>query len=197
MAHADEHHEDRLDELFQLARLGDRGAFAQWMGMVEIPLRRSLHRFARAVDVEAAVQETLLRMWMVAGDPQRVLQGSNASLKYAFAVGRIVALEEMRRYRQDRFVELDVLENLPEGRINPDPPDPALARKLQDCVERLPRRPREALWARVHDGRLPDRQLADALRMKANTFFQNIVRARRLLRECLERRGVRLEEILS
>ncbi len=197
MAHADEHHEDRLEKLFRLTRLGDRGAFAQWIGMVEIPLRRSLHRFARAVDVEAVVQETLLRMWLVAGDPQRVLEGSRASLKYAFAVGRIVALEEMRRYRQDRFVGLDVLENLPEGRINPDPPDPALARKLQDCMERLPRRPREALWARVHDGRLPDRQLADALRMKANTFFQNIVRARRLLRECLERRGVRLEEILS
>jgi DNA-directed RNA polymerase specialized sigma24 family protein len=197
MARADEHHEDRLEKLFQLARLGDRGAFAQWMGIVEIPLRRSLHRFARAVDVEAVVQETLLRMWLVAGDPQRVLEGSQVSLKYAFAVGRIVALEEMRRYRQDRFVGLDVLENLPEGRINPHPPDPALARKLQDCMERLPRRPREALWARVHDGRLPDRQLADALRMKANTFFQNIIRARRLLRECLERRGVRLEEILS
>jgi DNA-directed RNA polymerase specialized sigma24 family protein len=197
MAHADEHHEDQLEKLFQLARLGDRGAFAQWMGMVEIPLRHSLHRFARAVDVEAVVQETLLRMWFLALDPQRGLEGSHASLKYAFAVGRIVALEEMRRYRQDRFVELDVLENLPEGRINPDPPDPALARKLQDCMERLPRRPREALWARVHDGRLPDRQLAAALRMKANTFFQNIVRARRLLRECLERRGVRLEEILS
>ena len=197
MAHDDEHHEDRLEELFQLARLGDRGAFTQWMGMVEIPLRRSLHRFARAVDVEAVVQETLVRMWLLAGDPRRVLEGSRASLKYAFAVGRIVALEEMRRYRQDRFVELDVIENLPEGRINPDPSDPALARKLQDCLAGLPGRPREALWARVHNGSLPDRQLAADLRMKANTFFQNIVRARRLLRECLERRGVRLEEILS
>jgi len=197
MTREDENHEDRLEKLFQLARLGDRGAFAQWMGMVEIPLRRSLHRFSRAVDVEAVVQETLVRMWLVAGSPERVLEGSSASLKYAFAVARIVALEEMRRYRQERFVELDVLDNLPEGRINPDPPDPALARKIQDCMEGLPRQPREALWARVHDGRLPDRQLADALRMKANTFFQNIVRARRLLRKCLERRGVRLEEILS
>jgi len=197
MTHAEENHEDRLEALFGLARLGDRGAFAQWMGMVEIPLRRSLHRFARAVDVEAVVQETLLRMWLVAGDRQRVLQGSRASLKYAFAVGRIVALEEMHRYRQDRFVELDVLDGLPEGRIDPDPPDPALARKIRECMERLPARPREALCARVHNGHLSDRQLAASLRMKANTFFQNIVRARRLLRECLARRGVRLEGILS
>ena len=48
----------------------------------------------------------------------------------------------------------DVLDDLPEGRIDPDPPDPALARKIQDCMERLPRRPREALCARVHDGHL-------------------------------------------
>jgi DNA-directed RNA polymerase specialized sigma24 family protein len=192
-----EDREDQLEELFRLARLGDRGAFAQWMGMIEIPLRRSLHRFARAVDVEAVVQETLLRMWLVAMDPQRALEGSYASLKYAFAVGRIVALEEMRRYRQDRFVELEVLDGLPEGRIDPDPPDPALARKIRECMERLPRRPHEALCARVHNGHLSDRQLAATLRMKANTFFQNIVRARRLLRECLARRGVRLEGILS
>jgi len=31
--------------------------------------------------------------------------------------------------------------------------------------------------------------------MKVNTFLQNIVRARRLLRDCLRRRGVPLEEI--
>jgi len=197
MTQVDENQGDLLEELFRLARQGDRAAFARWMGMVEIPLRRSLHRFARAVDVEAVVQETLMRMWLVAGDCERMLQGSQASLKYAFAVGRIVALEEMRRYRQDRFVNLETLDGLPEGRIDPDPPDPALARKLQECMERLPGRPREALWARVHNSRLTDRQLAANLRMKTNTFFQNIVRARRLLRECLERRGVRLEGILS
>ena len=197
MTHADENQEDPLEALFRLARCGDREAFARWMGMVEIPLRRSLHRFARAVDVEAVVQEALLRMWLIAGDSQRMLEGSHASLKYAFAVGRIVALEEVRRYRQDRFVELDVLDGLPEGCIHPDPPDPVLARKLQECMERLPGRPRDALRARVHNGGLSDRQLAATLRMKTNTFFQNIVRARRLLRECLERRGVRLEGILS
>ena len=51
----DEDRADRLDELFLLARSGEPDAFAEWMGMVEIPLRRRLRRFARAVDVEAHV----------------------------------------------------------------------------------------------------------------------------------------------
>lgn len=63
---ANEVRADLLEAAFRLARSGDREAFAEWMGMVEIPLRRSLSRFARAVDVEVVMQETLLRMWLVA-----------------------------------------------------------------------------------------------------------------------------------
>jgi DNA-directed RNA polymerase specialized sigma24 family protein len=142
------------------------------------------------------VQEALLRMWLVARDPSRVLEGSNAPIKFAMRVARNVALEEVRRYRHERLVGLDGLDNLPEGRVEVDPPDPALARAIKDCIESLPEQPRKALSGRVHDGGLPDREIAAALRMKINTFLQNIVRARRLLRECLDRRGVRLGEVL-
>ena len=183
-----------MEAAFRRARTGDRDQFAIWMGMVEIPLRRSLSRLAGSVDVEVVVQETLLRMWLVAQDVQRVLEGDSASLKYAFRVARNVALEEMRRHRRDRFVDLDVLDTLPEGRYDPDPPDPALRRAIRECVKRLPSKPRSAMSARVREGTRPDRELAAGLRMKVNTFLQNIVRARRLLRDCLERRGVRLEE---
>lgn len=188
--------DDRADREFQLARSGDQEAFAEWMGMVESPLRRSLQRYARAVDVEVVVQEALMRMWLVARDPARVLEGSNAPIKFAIRVARNVALEEVRRYHHDRFVGLDELDHLPQGRVEPDPPDPALARAIRDCMESLPEQPRKALSGRVRDGGLPDREIAAALRMKINTFLQNVVRARRLLRECLDRRGVRLGEIL-
>ncbi len=188
---------EHVEAAFRLARSGNREAFAQWMGMVEVPLRCSLSRFARAVDVEVVIQETFLRMWMVAGDPQRILEGSSASLKFAHAVARNVAFEEMRRYRQDHLVDLDILDSLPEGRWEPDPPDPALARAISKCIQILPRQPRQALEARFRDGGRPDRDLAAGLHMKVNTFLQNIVRARRMLRECLEKRGVRLTEILS
>ena len=137
-----------------------------------------------------------MRMWLVARDPARVLEGSHAPIKFAMRVARNVALEEIRRYRHERFVGLDALDNRPEGRVEPDPRDPALARAIQDCMESLPEQPRRALSGRVRDGGLPDREIAAALRMKINTFLQNVVRARRLLRECLDRRGVRLGEIL-
>jgi len=187
---------ERLDAAFRLARSGDRAAFAEWMGMLEIPLRRSLRRWARAVDVEVVVQETFLRMWLIACDSDRVLEGDSASLKFAFRVSRNVALEEMRRCRNDRFVDLETLDNLPEGRVEIDPPDPALARALRTCLAKLPAKPLAAISARLREGCLPDRRLAEGLRMKLNTFLQNIVRARRLLRDCLEKRGVRLAEIL-
>lgn len=193
----DEDRADRLDELFLLARSGEPDAFAEWMGMVEIPLRRSLRRFARAVDVEVVVQETLARMWLVASDPQRVLEGRDASLKFAFRVARNVALEETRRWRLDRFVDLGKLEDLPEGSIDPEPGDPALARAIADCFRRLPGKPRSALAARLEGDCLPDRVLAEGLRMRLNTFLQNIVRARKSLEKCLEGRGVRLREVLS
>ncbi len=194
---ADAESADRMDEAFQAARAGNRSAFADWMGMVEIPLRRSLSRFARAVDIEAAVQETFMRMWLIACDPGREITGNHASLRFAFRVARNVALEEVRRYRQEQFVDLNTLEDLPQGRVESDLPDPALSRAIRECMQRLPEKPRRALSARIRDGTLRDRQLAESVRMKLNTFIQNIVRARRQLRACLERRGVRLEEIMS
>ncbi len=188
---------DQVDGAFQRARLGDKSAFAEWMAMVEIPLRHSLGKFAHAIDVEVAVQETLMRMWLLAVDSGRVLEGPYASLKFAYRVARNVALEEMRRYRQERFIGLDALDGLPEGSVAPETPDPALVKLIKTCMDRLPRKPRHALSARLQNGMRPDRELAAGLRMQRNTFLQNIVRARRLLRACLERRGVRLAEILS
>jgi DNA-directed RNA polymerase specialized sigma24 family protein len=187
----------RLDELFALARLGEPEAFAEWMGMVELPLRRSLRRFARAVDVEVVMQETFMRMWLVASDLERSLEGTAASLKFAFRVVRNVALEEIRRNRLDRQTDLEHLEDLPEGSYDPEPGDPALARAIADCFRRLPDKPRRALGARLDDDCLPDRVLAERLRMRLNTFLQNVVRARRSMEKCLEGRGVRLEEVMS
>jgi DNA-directed RNA polymerase specialized sigma24 family protein len=189
--------EGRLDELFLLARLGGPEAFAEWMGMVEIPLRRSLRRFARAVDVEVVMQEAFMRMWLVANDRERSLEGRNASLKFAFRVARNVALEEIRRYRLDRLVDLENLEDLPEGSYDPEPGDPALARAIADCFRRLPDKSRRALGARLEGDCLPDRMLAERLRMRLNTFLQNIVRARKSMEKCLKGRGVRLEEVMS
>lgn len=188
---------DIADRLFHLARSGDQDAFARWMGLVELTIRRRLARFARAVDVEVVVQETFLRMWLVALDRSRILEGENASLRFASAIARNVALEEVRRTRHERFVDPQDLDRLQNQKVHPEVVDPALRNSIDRCIDGLPAQPKRALEARLRDGHLPDRDLAQGLRMKLNTFLQNIVRARRLLGDCLEQRGVRLSEFLS
>jgi RNA polymerase sigma-70 factor (ECF subfamily) len=189
--------EEVLESAFRRAGSGDPAAFAEWMAMVEHPLRRSLARFARAVDVEVVVQETFMRMWLVACDNTRRLEGGNASLKFALRVARNVAHEELRHTRLFNFYDDKALGELPETVFVPELPDPALRKAINECVDRLPAKPRTALNARVQDGQLPDRDLAAGVKMKLNTFLQNIVRARKLVAECLEKRGVRLKEVLS
>ncbi len=181
-----------VDAAFRLARSGSQDGFAQWMGMVEMPIRRTLARFARSVDVESVMQETLLRMWILANDPDRVLKTENASLKFACGVARNVAREEIRRYRME-----EPLDDAPDVVVEPPLPDPFLRKAIDGCVAQLPGKPRGALLARLREGYRGDREAAAAAGMKVNTFLQNVVRARNLLRPCLERKGVRLAEILT
>ena len=179
-----------VDVAFWRARSGDHEGFADWVRLVELPLRTSLRRLARRVDVEAIVQEGLLRMWLLA--PTLALDGEDASLRYALRLVQNLALREAERLR--RFDPLDPaqLEHSPELVVAPDPPpDPSLRRAILDCISRLPQKPREALQARLAGrGVEPDRALAERLRMSLNTFLQNIVRARRHLARCLESRGI-------
>src|SRR5437867_4005885 len=105
------------EDAFRRSGTGNETAFAEWMSIVEIPLRLSLRRFARVVDVEAILQETLVRMWLVARDPRRILQGASASLRFAYRVARNVVREEVRRNRVGRFVDLEVLVAVRKGAI--------------------------------------------------------------------------------
>lgn len=185
----------RADENFAKARGGDRGAFADWMGSVELPIRLSLRRFAQAVDVESVVQETLLRMWLLSQDPEKVLVGEDAALRFAIVLARNLARNEARRSGRVRFLPP---EELPEVAV--DPPtasSPGLAAHIKHCLEALKGRAKEALQARLAQGAWrPDVEIAQGLSMTVNTFLQNIVRARKSVEECLEKRGVRLSEVI-
>ena len=174
-------------------------AFSEWMGRVERPIRASLIRFIRVVDVELVMQETFLRMWLMATRSSRVLEGENASLRMALGVARNVAREELRRAKVGKLVPLEGLEGSPELAVQPDPgPDPGLARAIRDCIERIPGRLRAALELRIAEGAVrPDRDLASALGLKLNTFLQHIVRARRSLADCLRGKGVDLAGVAS
>jgi DNA-directed RNA polymerase specialized sigma24 family protein len=185
-----------VDTLFARVREGDLRAFGQWMGRVDRPVRASLGRFARAVDVEAIVQETLLEMWLLATNEKRTLEGANASLRYSIGLARNLARSEARRMGRVRYLPH---EDLPENPQDPEPPsDPGLAAAIRDCMGRLTATLRRVLGARIERGPFqPDREIADGLGLKPNTFLQYVVRARRDVRKCLERKGVPAWEIPS
>lgn len=181
-----------IDELWARVWRGDREAFGDWMGRVERPIRRSLSRFARNVEPEVVVQETLMRMWVLAQKSDRELNGADASLRFAIRMARNIALNELRRRgREVPLPEDDDFEQTP-----PEPPsDPALARAIRDCLDRLAGQPLKAMRARIELGhQMADKVLAQMLGMTTNTLLQNIVRARRQIAGCLEGKGIPREE---
>lgn len=167
----------------------DATAFGDWMAAAEPRVRRSLASFAARVDVEAVLQDALLRAWIFA---HRVVEDGreNSLLRYTLRVAHNLAIDELRRRDRanERYLEPD------EEVAAPEVPtaDPALAARLADCVEALPPQPRQAFLAR--SGAVsPDRALADRLGMQLNTFLKNVGRARKALIECLQRAGVAWE----
>lgn len=165
---------------------GESAAFAAWLAGAEPAIRRSLTSFAATVDTEAVLQEALLRVWQVA--PRVVPDGRpNSLLRLGTRIARNLAIDQTRRARV-KTVEPDEL----EVGVEPSLPDPMLRRVIARCREQLAGPPSRALSARL-DGGAPDRELAERLGMKLNTFLKNVGRARKALAECLRRRGIALE----
>ena len=185
-----------LDEHLPRMVAGNVHAFGSWMAGAEPRLRDSLRSFAVRVDVEAVVQETLLRVWQIA--PRFVADGrENGLLRLAIRIARNLAVSELRRFHAEPM-EIDVLEREahaydPTTSGGVGAPDPLLGRRIEDCIGRLPRQPGRALGARLQSGGVePDEALADGLGMRKNTFLQNVTRARNLIADCLARHGVDL-----
>lgn len=175
---------------------GDPDAFARWVAGAEPPLRAALRSLAAHVDVEAVLQEALLRVWQVA--PRCRSDGRpNALLRLGVRIARNLGLDELRRARS---VAVDVAALEAAAARDEDfaarAPDPLLRQLIDACRQALPAQPAAALRARLESaGAEPDEALAARLAMKLNTFLQNVGRARKLLAACLERRGVRVAEL--
>jgi RNA polymerase sigma-70 factor (ECF subfamily) len=134
----------------------------------------------------------LLRIWQVA---PRVQTDSRPDclLRLSIRTARNLAIDEARRARRaalDPEVLERALADAEHAASVEGPPDPLFFRAIQQCHAALPDKPREALAARLEaGGGEPDASLAARLGMRLNTFLQNVTRAKRLLLECLERRG--------
>ncbi len=178
-----------LDVHLAAIRLGDASAFTRWLAGAERPVRESLRALATHVDTEAVLQEALLRAWQFAGRVEP--DGKpNTLLRYAVRIARNLAISEVRRTRAKAVdpATLDAADPEPAA-----PPDPILRRAIAECQGALPAKPALALMARIESaGAEPDEVLAARLDMKPNTFLQNFTRARKMLAECLEGKGVAL-----
>ncbi len=179
-----------LDVHLEAIRLGDAGAFGRFIAGAERAVRESVRPLAMHVDSEAVVQETFLRVWQVA--PRIENDGRpNSLLRFAVRVAKNLALDEVRRARI-KSVDPAVLADAPDP-TPVAPPDPILRRAILECQEALPQKPSLALRARIESGGSDtDEALASQLGMTKNTFLQNFTRARKLLGECLEKKGVAL-----
>jgi RNA polymerase sigma-70 factor (ECF subfamily) len=185
-----------LDELLPRIAAGDTDAFGEWMRGAEPRIRASLRSFAARVDVEAIVQEALLRVWLAA---RRFVDDGrgNGLLRLAIRIARNLTISELRRRRLGA-PEIDLAGPTgivgEPGYADPEPPsDPLLRQRIVDCIGRLPRQPGRALAVRLESAGLqPDTVLAERLGMTLNTFLQNFTRARKLVAKCLERYGVDL-----
>lgn len=183
-----------IDTAFDAVRRGDHDGFARWVSLVEPSLLRSLRSFAKHVDVEATMQESLLRMWVLA--PRLELSGANASLRYVHTMARNLALRESER--QGRFDVTAPADLEIEGVGDGPATDPVLRKRIIECLQALSARPREALLLRLNDrAARSDRDLAEGLGIRLNTFLQNVVRARRALKRCLESHGISLQKVLG
>jgi DNA-directed RNA polymerase specialized sigma24 family protein len=187
-----------LDHLLPAIQMRDTHAFATWMAGSELGVRDTLRSFASVIDVEAILQEALLRVWNVA--PRFVPDGRpNGLLRLAVRIARNLAISEVRRTKAKPTADDDLehaLATLAER--GPEPADPMLRQVIADCWEKLPNQPRAALDARMSSaGGSDDEALATSLSMRLNTFLQNFGRARKLLAECLQKNGVVVEEELG
>jgi RNA polymerase sigma-70 factor (ECF subfamily) len=188
-----------LDVHLATIQSGDASAFGRWLAGAEGPVRRALRPFAASVDTEAVLQEAALRVWQLA--PRFVPDGrENALLRWAVRVARNLAVSERRRLRAVPEADdaLEVALHKEEPALDPRLPDPHLREAIADCHDKLPGQPARALAARLAGGGSePDEVLAARLSMRLNTFLQNFTRARRLLAQCLEARGIHLETELQ
>ncbi|MFT4540068.1 MAG: DNA-directed RNA polymerase specialized sigma24 family protein [Planctomycetota bacterium] len=157
-------------------------------------LRQQLASFASVVDTEAVLQETLLRVWQIA--PRLSGDGKpNALLRHASRMQRNLAISEMRRIGNQSSVLDDAeWDELAYRGSDSIVVDDALRAAVLLCRSKLSGTPARAIQARLEDeGNHADRELAQVLGMRVNTFLQNITRARRALAECLRLAGIDLE----
>jgi RNA polymerase sigma factor (sigma-70 family) len=183
--------EDEAD-LVRRAMTGDREAAQELLVRHEVRVFRTCaHLLPRGHDVEAAVQETLLRA--LRGLPRFSGRGSFGGWVVSIAVN--LCRDQLRRHRLVPFTPLEVADEDGGDPLavlaapDPDPERRAMAReavaRLRDRLIRLPERQREVFTLRFFV-ELPLEVIAEAIGVDIGTVKTHLYRSVRRVREAVE-----------
>ncbi len=151
--------------------------------------RHRLWRYLRALGADAAEADDLAQEAMLVAHqngPAQPARDAAAQAAFVRGIARNLWLRSRRWWQRRREREIAVaVDELWDATAEHDGGDELLAR-LRDCLGALQPRVRRALELHYHDG-LGWRAIAADLAMKANGVKTLLQRARRALRQCLER----------
>lgn len=151
--------------------------------------RHRLWRYLRALGADAGEADDLAQEAMLVAHQdaaQQPARDADAQAAFVRGIARNLWLRSRRWWQRRREREIaGAVDELWDGTAAHDGGDELLAR-LRDCLGALQPRVRRAIELHYHDG-LGWRAIAAELAMKANGVKTLMQRARRALRQCLER----------
>ena len=156
-----------------------------------LPLKDRLFRLAMRItlvreDAEDMVQETLIRLW------KSMQEGTQIDNLEAFAltVCRNLCLDYMARREQQNVAFDEELHDRPDATRSPydDIVRSEQSARLNALINTLPEKQRTAMQLRDIEGRTY-RETADIMQISESDVKVNIFRARRAVREHLQRKG--------
>ena len=108
--------------------------------------------------------------------------------KWLRGIARNLVRNELRKAGRRRIMNEDLTRHLLSAREQePDMFDAMQVSALRDCMEELPRKSRELVHSRYHEG-WNAAQMAGKFQIKAATIRQTLLRVRRQLYQCILQR---------
>lgn len=182
---------DRL-LFFQIAD-GDETAFRSLYHRYNAVLLGSVKKLLKSdTAVEEVLQEVFLKVWLV----RHTLRDIENPGGWLYTLAANYSLSALRKHARERNRQNDI-EDVAD---NEDASAGIYARELQalikDAVEKLPASRREVFMMNTQEGK-SRKEIADALAISENTVKNQLVTARKFIREYLEKQtGTRLPILL-
>lgn len=184
--------EDRI--LFSRIASGDEAAFRLLYHRYNAVLTGSVKKLLKSgMASEEVLQEVFLKVWMM----RHTLESIENPGGWMYTLAANYSLSALRKHAREKHRQDDIADDMPD---NADVPAGIYAKELQalirHAIEKLPASRREVFMMNTQEGK-SRKEIADALDISENTVKNQLVTARRFIREYLEKHtGTRLPILL-